>query len=116
MAPFSRSSPPPDPDEAVSISLPRDIDGLTEEITRIGAGALSVDPVISVLSNALDTHKDSDVRLGLEPLGRLADRTGCVVLGNAHFNKSSGSDPLSLIIGVGVSRRWLRGLSLGRRS
>ena len=54
---------------------------------------------MSVLSSGLDTHKDREVRLGLEPLGRLADRTGCAVLGNAHFNKSTGSDPLSLIMG-----------------
>ena len=85
--------------EVVAISLPRDIEGLTEEITRIGAALLSIDPVMSVLSNTLDTHKDREVRLALEPLGRLADRTGCGVLGNAHFNKSAGSDPLSLIMG-----------------
>ena len=54
---------------------------------------------MSVLSSGLDTHKDREVRLGLEPLGRLADQTGCAVLGNAHFNKSAGSDPLSLIMG-----------------
>jgi hypothetical protein len=86
-------------DDVVSISLPRDVGGLTGEISRTGAALLSVDPVMSVLSNALDSHKDHDVRLGIEPLARLADRTGCVVLGNAHFNKSTGSDPLSLIMG-----------------
>jgi hypothetical protein len=85
--------------EVVSISLPCDVEGLTGEITGIGAALLSVDPVMSVLSNTLDTHKDREVRQALEPLGRLADRTGCVVLGNAHFNKSSGNDPLSLIMG-----------------
>jgi hypothetical protein len=83
----------------VSISLPTDIDLLKEEMTKIGAALISVDPVMSVLSNALDTHKDREVGLGLEPLGKFADETGCVVLGNAHFNKSSGSDPLSLIMG-----------------
>jgi AAA domain len=86
-------------DVEVSISLPRDVDGLAEEIGRIGAALLSVDPVMSVLSHGLDSHKDADVRQALTPLARLADRTGCVVLGNAHFNKSSGSDPLSLVMG-----------------
>jgi hypothetical protein len=86
-------------DELVSISLPRDIEALTEEIIRIGAALLSVDPVMSVLSSGLDTHKDREVRLALEPLGRLADRTGCAALGNAHFNNSTGLDPLSLIMG-----------------
>jgi hypothetical protein len=86
-------------DVEVSISLPRDVDGLAEEIGRIGAALLSVDPVMSVLSHGLDSHKDADVRQALTPLARLADRTGCAVLGNAHFNKSSGSDPLSLVMG-----------------
>jgi hypothetical protein len=54
---------------------------------------------MSVIANGLDSHKDADVRQALTPLARLADRTGCAVLGNAHFNKSSGSDPLSLVMG-----------------
>jgi len=86
-------------DTEVSLSLPRDIDGLAEEITHVRAGLLSVDPVMSVISSALDSHKDADVRQVLTPLARLADRTGCAVLGNAHFNKSGGSDPLSLVMG-----------------
>jgi len=86
-------------DSEVSISLPRDVDKLAGEIARVGAVLLSVDPVMSVISNGLDSHKDADVRQALTPLARLADRTGCAVLGNAHFNKSSGSDPLSLVMG-----------------
>jgi AAA domain len=86
-------------DLEVSISLPRDVEVLAEEVARIGAALLSVDPVMSVLANGLDSHKDADVRQALTPLARLADRTGCAVLGNAHFNKSSGSDPLSLVMG-----------------
>jgi AAA domain/Bifunctional DNA primase/polymerase, N-terminal len=86
-------------DAEVSISLPRDVDGLAEQIVHIGAALLSVDPVMSVIANGLDSHKDADVRQALTPLARLADRTGCAVLGNAHFNKSSGSDPLALVMG-----------------
>jgi AAA domain len=85
-------------DLEVSISLPRDVEALAKEVGRIGAALLSVDPVMSVLANGLDSHKDADVRQALTPLARLADRTGCVVLGNAHFNKSTGSDPLTLIM------------------
>ena len=86
-------------DDGVSISLPRDVDGLIEEIDRVGAALLSVDPVMSVISYSLDSHKDADVRQALTPLARLADATGCAVLGNAHFNKSAGSDPLALVMG-----------------
>ena len=86
-------------DDGVSISLPRDVDGLIEEIDHAGAALLSVDPVMSMISSALNTHKDADVRQALTPLARLADTTGCAVLGNAHFNKSAGSDPLALVMG-----------------
>jgi hypothetical protein len=85
--------------EVVSISLPRDVERLTVEIKRVGVALLSLDPVMSLLFSELDTHKDREMRLALEPLARLADRTGCAVLGNAHFNKSTGSDPLMLIMG-----------------
>jgi AAA domain len=86
-------------DRETSLTLPVDCVGLEAEIVRVGAVLLSVDPLMSTISGALDTHKDRDVRQVLEPLGRLADRTGCAVLGNAHFNKSAGSDPMSLIMG-----------------
>ena len=45
-------------DDEVSISLPARRRRADEEIERIGAALLSVDPVMSVISNALDTHKD----------------------------------------------------------
>lgn len=86
-------------DGEVSISLPRDMAQLEAEIERLGAVLLSVDPLLGVVSGVLDTHKDADVRQALTPLARLADRTGCTVVGNAHFNKSSGSDPMSLVMG-----------------
>jgi hypothetical protein len=83
----------------LSLTLPRDVAELEAELIRSGAVLLSVDPLLSVIANGLDSHKDADVRRALEPLTRLADRTGVAVLGNAHFNKSTGSDPLSLVMG-----------------
>jgi hypothetical protein len=60
---------------------------------------VSVDPLMSTISSQLDTHKDRDVRQALEPLHRLAERTRCAVLGNAHFNKGMGSDVMALLTG-----------------
>jgi AAA domain/Bifunctional DNA primase/polymerase, N-terminal len=82
----------------VSISLPADLAGLETEIVQLGVALLSVDPLLGVVHGTLDTHKDADVRRALQPLARLADRAGAAVLGNAHFNKSNGSDPLTLIM------------------
>ena len=86
-------------DHETSLTLPVDCAALEAEIVRVAAVLLSVDPLMSTISGTLDSHKDHDVRQVLEPLARLADRTGCAVLGNAHFNKSAGSDPMSLIMG-----------------
>jgi hypothetical protein len=47
----------------------------------------------------LDTHKDAEVRRGLEPLSRLAHTANLGVIGLIHENKSSASDLLSRIMG-----------------
>lgn len=85
--------------DAMSLSLPADIAGLEAEILRTGAALMSLDPLMSVIHGGIDTHKDREVRTALEPLTGLADRTGCAILGNAHFNKSASTDPMSLIMG-----------------
>jgi hypothetical protein len=64
---------------------------------------LACDPLQSLISSTIDTHKDHDLRTALEPLKAAADRTGCAVVGLAHFNKSAGTDALNLIMG---SRGW----------
>jgi hypothetical protein len=86
-------------DLETSLSLPVDCAALEVEIRRVGAVLLSVDPLISSVAGSLDTHKDREVREALQPLGQLADRTGCSVLGNAHFGKANGRDPLMLMMG-----------------
>ncbi|MQA01740.1 MAG: AAA family ATPase [Streptosporangiales bacterium] len=83
----------------LSLTLPADCDALAGEVDRVGAVLLSLDPLMSTINGSLDTHKDRDVRQALEPLARLADQAGITVLGNAHFNKSSGSDPMNAIMG-----------------
>lgn len=82
-----------------SLCLPADCDLLEEEIISLEAVLLSVDPLMSTISGSLDSHKDRDVRQALEPLHRLAERTGCVVLGNAHFNKGMSADAMTLLTG-----------------
>jgi hypothetical protein len=88
-----------DGDLETSLTLPADCAAVEVEIRRVGAVLLSVDPLISTVAGRLDTHKDREVREALQPLAQLADRTGCTVLGNAHFGKSTGHDPLALMMG-----------------
>jgi hypothetical protein len=80
------------------VTLPDDlaeIEGLCEEVD---AGVLIFDPITSRLAHNIDTHKDSDVRRGLEPLAGFARKTGISVLGVIHVNKGGG-DPLSSVMG-----------------
>jgi hypothetical protein len=84
---------------AAYLTLPTDVDALAVEIERLGVALLAADPLLSLISARVDTHKDSEVRTALEPLAQLAHRTGCTVVGLAHFNKSASTDALSLITG-----------------
>ena len=63
---------------------------------------VALDPLMSAISDTLDTHVNRQVRQALDPLARIADRTGAIVAGIAHFNKSSGTDASSLITASGA--------------
>lgn len=81
------------------LSLPDDIQALEEAIGEVGAVAVVLDPLLSRLDASLDSHKDAEVRVALEPLVALADRTRAAFLGLIHLNKSSTADPLTQIMG-----------------
>jgi len=89
-------------DGTVSLSLPADTCLLEEAITSHGAAIVALDPLLSAISDTLDTHVNRQVRQALDPLARMADRTGAVVAGVAHFNKSGGTDASSLITASGA--------------
>ncbi|MEI8282449.1 MAG: AAA family ATPase, partial [Armatimonadota bacterium] len=58
-----------------------------------------VDPVVSAIGG--DSHKNAEVRKGLQPLVDLGRDTGACIVGISHFNKSGGStaNPLDLVTG-----------------
>ncbi|MGD0862505.1 MAG: AAA family ATPase [Candidatus Limnocylindrales bacterium] len=80
------------------LNLPADIPALGELIAEHDAALVILDPLLSRLDAALDTHKDAEVRRALEPLVALADRTNSVVLGLIHVNKGMSTDPLSMLM------------------
>jgi archaellum biogenesis ATPase FlaH len=88
--------------EAGVISLPADLAALETLIAKVDAAMVVVDPLMSTISATLDTHMNRQVRQALDPLAALANRTGVVMLGVAHFNKSSGIDAAMLIVGSGA--------------
>ncbi|MET7705451.1 AAA family ATPase [Micromonospora sp. NPDC005413] len=91
-----------DEQDGTTLSLPVDNSLLEREMRRVGAALLVLDPLMSTIGAGIDTHRERDVRVALDPLARLADRARCVVLGIAHFNKGAGTDPSSLITGSGA--------------
>jgi AAA domain len=95
-------------DGTVSLSLPADSILLEEAITTHCIALVVLDPLMSAISDTLDTHVNRQVRQALEPLARMADRTGAVVAGIAHFNKSGGTDASSLITASGAFKEVAR--------
>jgi hypothetical protein len=80
------------------VILPDDLEEIERMCADINAGIVIFDPITSRLARNIDTHKDSDVRRGLEPLAGFARKTGISVLGVIHVNKGGG-DPLSSVMG-----------------
>jgi hypothetical protein len=81
-----------------SLSLPGDLDALRELVVQVDAAMVLLDPLMSRLDARLDTHKDAEVRLALEPLVALADRCEIAVIGLIHVNKSTSTDPLTMLM------------------
>ncbi len=92
----------------VEITLPCDCDLLGAEIKRLEVAMVALDPLMSVIDHRVDTYNDRDMRTVLEPLGRLADETGCMMAGLAHFNKSGDVDPLNLVTGSRAFTAFVR--------
>jgi hypothetical protein len=83
----------------LELTMPRDCALLAAEVKRLEVAMVALDPLMSVIDRAVDTYNDREMRTVLEPLGKLADDTGCMIVGLAHFNKSSGDDPLNMVTG-----------------
>ncbi|MDX3656263.1 AAA family ATPase [Streptomyces sp. ID05-26A] len=89
-------------DRVVQLSLPVDNDLLEQTIVHDRVALIVVDPLMSVISERIDTHRERQVRQVLDPVAGIADRTGAVVMGIAHFGKGGHADAASLITGSGA--------------
>jgi hypothetical protein len=85
-------------DILIGLSLPLDILQVEEAARQVDAALLILDPLISRLEGALDSHRDGDVRKALEPLVSMADNTNMAILGLIHHNKSGSVDPLNVVM------------------
>ncbi len=75
--------------------LPVDVAPFRDAITDSGAALVIIDPIASTMTG--DLHREADVRAALDPLARLAEETGTVVMFIRHFGKGAGnaSDKMS---------------------
>lgn len=76
-----------------------DIDALRSALAGLpGLRLLVVDPIVSAVAG--DSHKNAEVRRGLQPLVHLAQEHDCALLGITHFTKgTAGADPVERITG-----------------
>jgi putative DNA primase/helicase len=77
----------------------RDVPALIEAARRLPFLRLLIfDPVVSAITG--DSHKNAEVRRGLQPLVDFAAEAGCAVLGVTHFTKgTSGREPIERVTG-----------------
>lgn len=77
----------------------QDMAELTRVVRELGnVKLIIVDPVVSAVAG--DSHKNAEVRRGLQPLVTLGAETGAAILGITHFNKGSqGRDTTERIVG-----------------
>lgn len=85
--------------ERRSFDPARDMEPLHRKLAQIGGvRLLIVDPVVSAISG--DSHKNAEVRRGLQPLVDLAASMRCALLGITHFSKGTGGrDPVERLTG-----------------
>ncbi|MGA9164866.1 MAG: AAA family ATPase [Thiobacillus sp.] len=77
----------------------RDMKPLADKLAEIGnVRLLIVDPIVSAIAG--DSHKNAEVRRGLQPLVDLAGLMRCALVGVTHFSKGTGGrEPVERITG-----------------
>ncbi len=85
--------------ERRSFDPARDMEPLRRKLVEIGGvKLLIVDPIVSAIAG--DSHKNAEVRRGLQPLVDLAGSMRCALLGITHFSKGTGGrDPVERLTG-----------------
>jgi len=86
-------------DQERQISFPTDYERLIEWVKEKNIKFLVLDPLVSVLSEKLDSHNDKAIRPALESIVRLAHNGGVTILGLVHINKGSEADFANRVLG-----------------
>lgn len=78
-----------------------DMSGLIEHANALGqVDYLILDPMVAALGGKIDSHKNAETRIGLQPVVDFAKATQCAVQGVTHFTKgTAGQDPVERVTG-----------------
>lgn len=95
----------------------RDLPLLTLKASGFGnIGLLILDPIVSAVSG--DSHKNAEVRRGLQPVIDFASSLDCAVIGISHYSKGTqGRDPVERVTGsvaYGALARVVLGTAKGK--
>jgi hypothetical protein len=74
--------------------IPGDLTYLSQEVKRLGAKLVIVDPLMAFLGGKVNSFHDHDTRRALAPLAILAEATGVAVIVVRHLNKGNHANPL----------------------
>ena len=81
-----------------TLSLPEDMKRLEELIRDHDVALIILDPLLTMVNAKLDTHKDAEVRIALEPVVAMAHAAKASLVGLVHVNKSNEGDLLNQIM------------------
>lgn len=90
------------------LTLPTDLTALSAELGNHDVALVVCDPLLSMLSTAVNDYRAAEVRTALEPLAAMAENARCAVVGLAHFTKAAGTDPLLAISGSAAFGQVIR--------
>jgi hypothetical protein len=74
-----------------ALLIPDDLPQLEKLIEDSGAAIVTIDPLLTHFNGRADSYKDHDVKRVLTPLSKLAQRTGCAIIGVHHFKKDTSA-------------------------
>jgi RecA-family ATPase len=76
-------------DDEDALLIPDDLHALEELIVTESAQFVTIDPLLTHVPEGADSHKDQHMKRVLTPLSKLAQRTGCTIIGVHHFKKDT---------------------------
>jgi hypothetical protein len=96
-----------DSDEVRTLTLPSDNEMLKRAVIANRVALVVMDPLLSLITDRLDSHHERETRVALDPLAAIAETTGTVLLGIAHWTKT-GTDVTTRITGSGAFKNLPR--------